>query len=75
MVWQFAPETVGKIFLSVRSSVFGFVLSSLGLSSTSLIFLRDKDQFCLFLFSFLSRRVWFIALFGRASSWRFLGVP
>ena len=63
-----------KFFLGVRSLFFGF-------SSTSFLFVclfsRDTDQvvtrhphthwFGLFLFSFLSRRVWFIALFGRAS--------
>ena len=35
MIWRFAPEIVWKNSLNVRSSVFGFVLSSLGFSSTS----------------------------------------
>ena len=80
--WRFAPETVWKNSLDVRSAVSGFVLSSLGFSPTSLLFFfRFKRQrsgshrtpphsLVLFVPFFFSRRGWFIARFGRAS--RFL---
>ena len=45
--WRFAPETVWKNSLDVRSVVFWVVPSSLGFSPTSFLFwffLRDKDQ-------------------------------
>ena len=44
LFWRFVPETVWKIFLDVRSYVFGFVLSSLG-------FFRRR-RFCFFVFLF-----------------------
>ena len=45
MFWRFAPETVWKNSLDVRSCVFGFVLSSLGFSSTLFfsVFKRDRS--------------------------------
>ena len=77
MIWRFAPETVWKNSLDVRSCFFGFALSSLGffvdVVSVCFLFKRQRSGsnrtphthwFGLF---FLSRRVCFIALFGRAS--------
>ena len=45
MFWRFAPESVWKNSLDVRSAVFVFVLSSLRFSPTSLCFFWFKFSF------------------------------
>ena len=84
--WQFAPETVWKNSLDVRSAFFGCVLSSFGFFAVVLIFKRHRSGcnrtpptrtcFGLFLFSFcVPPRLFLPVLAVRPASCVFCGLP